>query len=223
MSRHYLDVPFDEKDKAKAVGARWDPRAKRWYAPNGVTPELRPWAALPDLPELLPGEDRAFGEGLFVDLVPSSCWFTNVRSCVDQRDWERIRRAVTGRADRRCEVCGDAGQRLDVHERWDYDEARHLQSLRRLICLCAPCHEVTHIGLAGIRGRADAAVAHLRHVTGMSGEKAEAHVDDAFAVWRQRSAHTWTLDLGMLTDVGVTVARPPKAGERAAIAEQTLF
>jgi len=41
---------------------------------------------------LLPGEDRSFGSGLFVDLVPSSCWFTNVRSCVDRRDWERLRR-----------------------------------------------------------------------------------------------------------------------------------
>lgn len=27
----YLDVPFSEKDEAKAVGARWDKDAKRWY------------------------------------------------------------------------------------------------------------------------------------------------------------------------------------------------
>ncbi|GIG66514.1 DUF5710 domain-containing protein [Phytomonospora endophytica] len=223
MAREWLDVPYAEKDQAKAVGARWDPREKRWYAPDVVTPELRRWAALPDLPGTFPGEDRGFGAGLFVDLVPSSCWFTNVRSCVPQRDWERIRRVVTGRAARRCEVCGEAGQRLDVHERWAYDDARRVQALRRLICLCEPCHEVTHIGLAGIRGRADAAVAHLRAVTGMSGAEADAHVEDAFAVWRRRSAHTWTLDLGMLTDVGVTVAPPPKPGERATIAEQTLF
>ena len=60
--------------------------------------------ALPDVPNLLPGEDRNFGPGLFVDLVPSSCWFSNVRSCVDQRDWERLRRMITNRADQRCEV-----------------------------------------------------------------------------------------------------------------------
>jgi hypothetical protein len=34
-------------------------------------------AVQPDLPGLLPGEDRQFGRGLFVDLVPESCWFTN--------------------------------------------------------------------------------------------------------------------------------------------------
>jgi hypothetical protein len=37
------------------------------------------------------GEDRTFGSGLFVDLVPWSCWFTNVRSCVDPHDCDRTR------------------------------------------------------------------------------------------------------------------------------------
>lgn len=30
----YLDVPFVEKDEAKALGARWDAEAKRWYYRN---------------------------------------------------------------------------------------------------------------------------------------------------------------------------------------------
>lgn len=29
--RVYLNCPFDEKDEAKALGARWDPQKKRWY------------------------------------------------------------------------------------------------------------------------------------------------------------------------------------------------
>ena len=93
----WLDVPFGEKDEAKALGARWDPDARRWYAPRPGIAELERWAALPDVPDLLPGEDRSFGAGLFVDLVPRSCWFTNVRSCVSDRDWERLRRMITGR------------------------------------------------------------------------------------------------------------------------------
>lgn len=32
----YLDVPFREKDAAKALGARWGPAARKWYAPAGV-------------------------------------------------------------------------------------------------------------------------------------------------------------------------------------------
>lgn len=31
MQRLYLDVPFDEKDQARALGAKWDKRARRWY------------------------------------------------------------------------------------------------------------------------------------------------------------------------------------------------
>lgn len=33
--RLYLNVPFAEKDQAKALGARWDPARKKWYVPGG--------------------------------------------------------------------------------------------------------------------------------------------------------------------------------------------
>jgi hypothetical protein len=39
----WLDVPFGEKDEAKAAGARWDWRAKRWYAPRPGMAELARW------------------------------------------------------------------------------------------------------------------------------------------------------------------------------------
>jgi hypothetical protein len=35
VARVDLDVPFSEKDEAKALGARWDPQAKVWYVPEG--------------------------------------------------------------------------------------------------------------------------------------------------------------------------------------------
>jgi hypothetical protein len=143
--RVYLDVPYWEKDAAKANGARWDSHARRWYDPCPHTPALQRWAARPDLPEVLAGEDRSFGQGLFVDLVASSCWFTNVRSCVTDTDWERLRRPILRRADHRCEACGHAedrvtGRGLEVHERWHYDHERNVQSLRRLIARCPACH-----------------------------------------------------------------------------------
>lgn len=31
-----LKVPFAEKEAAKALGARWDPKRKKWYVPQGV-------------------------------------------------------------------------------------------------------------------------------------------------------------------------------------------
>lgn len=32
----FLNVPYAEKDEAKALGARWNPTKRRWYVPDGV-------------------------------------------------------------------------------------------------------------------------------------------------------------------------------------------
>ena len=34
--QHYLNVPFAQKDAAKALGARWDGAARKWYVPAGL-------------------------------------------------------------------------------------------------------------------------------------------------------------------------------------------
>lgn len=225
--RVWLDVPFAEKDAAKEQGARWDPDARRWYAPAPDVPGLARWAPQPDLPEVLPGEDRSFGAGLFVDLVPRSCWFTNVRSCVAKKDWERLHRLVVDRAGRCCEACGRSENReakrwLEAHERWDYDDVRQVQALKRIVSLCTDCHTTTHFGLARIKGKADQALAHLRSVTGMSEVEAEDHISEAFDVWQRRSRRSWTLDLTILTNAGIALAPPPEAAARVAAAEDVL-
>ena len=220
----WLDVPYADKDAAKAAGAGWDPAARAWYAgPRADPAALARWAPLP---VLLPGEDRGFGSGLFVDLVPASCWFTNVRTCIADADWDRLRRMVYGRAAQRCEACGRGpdrrdGPRLEAHERWDYDDSAGVQQLRRLICLCSWCHAVTHFGLTAVRGREDWALGHLQAVTGLDLEQAVAHVDAAFALWERRSARAWALDLSMLTGAGITLAVPPNASDRAGHAVRT--
>lgn len=227
MTRLWLDVPFQQKDAAKAAGARWDPQARRWYAPDRRQ-SLWDWAPKPALPGLLPGEDREFGSGLFVDMVPSSCWFTNVRSCVDERDWERLRRMVYGRVEHRCEACGrtadrDQGIWLEAHERWAYDPETRVQTLRRLVCLCTPCHQLgTHFGLATVRGRDEEALEHLMAVNKWSRAEVLEHVRVAGDLWQERSRTDWTLDLSILTKVGISLAEPPEAAQRRVIAENRL-
>jgi hypothetical protein len=42
-----LNVPYAEKDEAKALGARWDPKGRFWYVPQGqVATQFERW--LPD-------------------------------------------------------------------------------------------------------------------------------------------------------------------------------
>ncbi|WP_217806551.1 DUF5710 domain-containing protein, partial [Chromobacterium violaceum] len=36
MEKFYLEVPYAEKDEAKALGARWDQSQKKWYAPKNL-------------------------------------------------------------------------------------------------------------------------------------------------------------------------------------------
>lgn len=180
------------------------------------------------LPELLPGEDRGFnpapgGAPLFVDLVPASCWFTNVRSNIAPADWDRVRRMVYGRAGNRCEACGAGADRarriwLEAHERWEYDEhpvdepfagfGMPVQRLRRLVCLCTRCHETTHLGLAGLRGNHERAFDHLCAVNGWTRAQGRAHVAEANELFEERSRVEWLLDLNILLFAGVQVVPP---------------
>jgi hypothetical protein len=146
--------------------------------------------SVPDLPQPLSGEDRSYGSGLFVDLVPRSCWFTNAWSCTAPRNWERLRRIVMVRAGSQSEACQQGTDRpvrrwLEVHKRRSYLEETSIQRLRRLLCLCTDCHRVTHLGLAGVEKMAAEARAHLQAVAGMSERQVETPgIPFVEAVWR---------------------------------------
>ncbi len=43
MPNTFLDVPFKQKDDAKALGARWDAAARKWFVPEGV--DIAPFRA----------------------------------------------------------------------------------------------------------------------------------------------------------------------------------
>lgn len=64
-----LKVPFTEKDKAKAAGARWNPAERIWYVPAGLDPTpFAQWLENPPAPvqsELLDGSiEQARGTSL---------------------------------------------------------------------------------------------------------------------------------------------------------------
>lgn len=51
----YIHCPFEDKDEAKALGARWSPREKRWYAPDEATyGALKKWHKKRTLPREKP-------------------------------------------------------------------------------------------------------------------------------------------------------------------------
>ncbi len=151
---------------------------------------------------------------LTVELVPSTCWFSNLRSELSKEEWDRLRRPIFERAGRRCEVCGGRGTQhpVECHEVWEYDDEDHAQHLAGLVALCPACHEAKHMGYASSVGRAGQARAHLARVNSWSMDDVEMYLETQFEQWSRRSQHEWSLDLSWLRPFGIDIN--PKRGEK---------
>ena len=149
---------------------------------------------------------------LTIELVPRTCWYSNVRSEVSPAVWDAIRKPVYRAARWTCEICGTKPNRpVEAHEVWQYDDVTHVQRLVRMIALCPDCHGVKHIGHSAHEGRAEQAERHLRRVNGWNRQQTDEYIENAFTLWAVRSTHDWTLDLSILRFYGVT---PPVAPTR---------
>jgi hypothetical protein len=54
----------------------------------------------------------------------------------------------------------------------------------------------------------------------MTDDEADAHVAAAARRWAEQSGRTWTLDLSMLTDAGVTLTPPDEPATRVEVARR---
>ena len=137
---------------------------------------------------------------LTVELVPSTCWFSNVRDHVSKSTWDKLRKATYKQANYHCQVCGGRGHKhpVECHEIWDYDDQKYIQTLEGLTALCPSCHQVKHIGLAGLKGQGKKAEAHLAKVNGWSPEQTDAYLETVWETWHKRSSHDWQLNLDWL-------------------------
>jgi hypothetical protein len=144
---------------------------------------------------------------LTIELVPQTCWFSNVRSEVSHEDWGKLKRITFQRAKYLCEICGSRGPQwpVECHEIWHYHDQKHIQTLVGLIALCPDCHEVKHMGLANVRGRGSIAAQHLAKVNGWTKEQAKKYIDLQFEIWQQRNKYTWQLDIGWLEQFDIHV------------------
>lgn len=204
MARTYLNVPYAQKDEAKKLGARWDATARQWYVPDGIdTTPFKRWLPVENPPPVvkrnLPKAEVSEPR-LTVELVPQTCWYSNVRSEVSKEDWEKLKRFTFQQANYRCEVCGGRGSAhpVECHEIWHYDDDQHIQTLIGLVALCPACHECKHMGFANVRGRGEIATAHLAQVNAWTMKQAQVYVGDCFEVWMERSQYQWELDITYL-------------------------
>lgn len=153
-----------------------------------------------------PEMESALKSFLSVELVPSTCWFSNVRSHVSSEDWDRLRRMTYARAGRLCEICCTGpGIRLDAHEVWHYDDENLVQKLTGMQALCIDCHRVKHAGLAAVNGEIELVIKHLMKVNHWEEERAKVYLGGCFDVWERRSASNWKLDISYLDPYAIRV------------------
>jgi hypothetical protein len=137
---------------------------------------------------------------LVIELVPSTCWYKNLRLAVGVLNWDYIRKKAYKEAGYRCAVCGADGK-LNCHEVWEYDDVEHIQKLIGFTALCDLCHFVKHIGFAGIQAAEgkldfDDVIRHFMRVNECSLEEFEEHERKAWQVWEERSLHKWRCEFG---------------------------
>lgn len=148
------------------------------------------------------------GQNLTIELVPATCWFSNVRSHVTNTHWNELKKITSSKANKRCEVCGGRGPKwpIECHEIWNYDDSNKVQTLKGLMALCPVCHEVKHMGLANIKGRGKIASQHLAKVNNWNLSQTYEYIDKQFKIWEERSKFQWKLDVSWLEQYGIKIS-----------------
>lgn len=143
---------------------------------------------------------------LTVELVPKTCHFSNVRTTIKPKEWDKIRFISYEAAGHVCEICSEVGKdqgfrhNLECHEIWEYDLESLTQILVGLISLCPICHQVKHIGRAMAMGREKDCFKQLAKVNDWTPAQIAEHIELAFIEYNERSQFKWDLDISILNE-----------------------
>ncbi len=144
---------------------------------------------------------------LEIEMVPRTCFFSNLRSNLRAKDWKKLRQWSIDQAGNRCQICGSTnfGRGLECHEIWHYDEEESIQKLLGLTALCRECHRSKHLALAREMGWEEAARRHLMRVNHWNSREVETHIVNAFLLFETRSQRNWKLDISWLKGMDIEI------------------
>lgn len=161
-------------------------------------------------------KETNLGSLLSLELVPASMWGKNVRAVISRENWDALRWSFGAtktkpefmkldlprpnwQAPVECSICGASkDENLELHEQWQYDDARLIQRLIGLIPICQDCHLSMHLGRANQLGLGDKAQQHLASVNQWTARQTDIHIKEAFEKWMLRSQNQYSLDLALL-------------------------
>ena len=201
----YLNIPYKEKKIAKEYGAIWDKNIKRWFCEDESNELCNIYERYKDISII--GEDRSFGGNeLYIDMIPKTSYFKNVRSLFNDTDWNLIRHHIYERSFHRCECCGvKRFKYLDAHERWIYDYETKTQKLIRIIALCRLCHQATHYGHSKKTKNIDKIKEHLKKIKKLDDIELNNHIRNAYNIWNERNKIEWIIDTSIISNSGFEI------------------
>lgn len=134
-------------------------------------------------------------------LIPKTAWDNNLRSYLTKAQWDKIRKKSYAEHNWHCQICGGQGgngrnHAVECHESWVFENGE--VKLTGLMCLCPPCHEFHHPGLAEKNGKLDRALRQFMKVNSISRDQAVSYMKSEFAIWRWRSQQSWSLNIDYL-------------------------
>ena len=200
----YINVPYKDRKLVKTLGGCWDNKLKKWYCEEDN--EL--CSLYDEYKEInIIGEDREFGSNkLYIDMIPKTSYFKNVRMLFSDSDWNLIRHHIYERVNNRCECCGcKRSKYLDAHERWEFNNETKTQKLVRIIALCRLCHSATHYGHSKRTKNMDKINMHIKKINNYTDEELDNHIKDAYNLWKERNKVKWNLDFSIITNSGFII------------------
>jgi hypothetical protein len=142
-------------------------------------------------------------------MVPRPLWgrsvYNELRKTKRRKHWDALRRVELEAAVNTCARCSaHYDSHMVCNEIWQYDDDKHIATLKAFEIVCRDCDSVLHLGksliIGGKKGdegtseRGDQAVKQLMKVNGITKKAAERMVMNAFDQWLARSTHeTWTI------------------------------
>lgn len=146
---------------------------------------------------------------LLIELVPKTCLFSNVRTLLPTKYWNKLRKESYVKANHVCEVCKESGKDqgykhdVECHEIWEYDDVSLTQKLLGLISLCPGCHQVKHFGRTSAVGKQKEAFKRLERINGWTHKDCIDHLAEITTMNIYRSQFKWRLDIGILTEFDI--------------------
>lgn len=203
-------VPYDEREDAKRLGAKWNKELRRWWVVEGT--DMRPFSRWIDPPaDYLP--EVPFGEPRIEPDVNPHGSLRAIRSRLTNDEWTDLRRKVAKAAKQRCEACGRRGKEhpVECHDVWTFDAETAVQRLLGIHAYCPDCHRVRHapeeLAEESTReAKSRDLTVQMAMVNGWNRRDSERKLKERDDLRASLAGRKWTLDASVLLSYGISLS-----------------